>query len=171
MEHNLETLRTRLSRSLTRCSRHSGRPPSPSTRLTEVEECASVHTLREFMSKIHRLESMLSGEHGGVIGEAIRACNRRLDNHRATMDDFYARISTQDWYHDLSDQEDNEESRLSTRDANANAENQSGVENRPLGRRRTRGQAPQRRFQRTMPRPPPPPTQGSEESTAPLLLR
>ena len=45
---------------------------------------------------------MLSGEHGGVIGEAIRACNRRLDNHRATMDDFYARISTQDWYHDLS---------------------------------------------------------------------
>ena len=92
------------------------------TRLTEVEECASVHTLREFMSKIHRLESMLSGEHGGVIGEAIRACNRRLDIHRATMDDFYARISTQDWYHDLSDQEENEENRLSTRDANANAE-------------------------------------------------
>ena len=79
------------------------------------------------MSNIHRLESMLSGEHGGVIGEAIRACNRRLDNHRATMDDFYARISTQDWYHDLSDQEDIEENRLSTRDANANAENQSGV--------------------------------------------
>ena len=57
--------------------------------------------------------------------------NRRLDNYRATMDDFYARISPQDWYHDLSDQEDNEENRLSTRDTNANAENQSGVENRP----------------------------------------
>ena len=86
---------------------------------------------------------------------------------RSTMDDFYARISTQDWYHDLSDQKDNEESRWSTRDANANAENQSGVENRPLGRRRIRGRAPQRRFQRTMPRPlPPPPTQGSEEPTA-----
>ena len=65
----------------------------------------------------------------------------------------------------MSDQEDNEENRLSTRDANASAENQSGVGNRPPGRRRTRGQAPQRRFQRTMPRPPPPPTQGLEEST------
>ena len=50
-------------------------------RLNEVEECASVHTLREFMSKILRLESMLSGEHGGVIGEAIRACNR-IDSHQ-----------------------------------------------------------------------------------------
>ena len=33
------------------------------------------------------------------------------------------------------------------------------------GRRRIRGQAPQRRFQRTMPRPPPPPAQGSSELT------
>ena len=109
-------------------------------RLTEVEECASVHTLREFMTKILRLESTLSGEHGGVIGEAIRACNRRLGNHRATMDDFYARISTQGWYRDLSDQEDDEEVRLSTTRAenrDANADNQSGVENRPPGRRRT----------------------------------
>ena len=89
------------------------------------------------MSKILRLESMLSGEHGGVIGEAIRACNRRLDNHRVTMDDFYARISTQDWYRDLSDREDDEEVRLSaTRAENrdANAENQSGVESRPPGK-------------------------------------
>ena len=48
-----------------------------------------------------------------------------------------------------------------------NAENQPGVENRPLGRRRTRGQAPQRRFQRPMPRPPPPPpqAQSSDETT------
>ena len=59
--------------------------------------------------------------------------------------------------------------RLSTTRAenrDANAENQSGVENRPPGRRRIRGQAPQRRFQRTMPRPPPPPAQGSDEPTA-----
>ena len=85
-----------------------------------------------------------------MVGEAIRACNRRLDNHRDTMDDFYARISTQDWYHDISDQEGGEE-----------AENQPGMENRPSGRRRLRGHAPQRRiqrpFQRTIPRPPPPP--------------
>ena len=112
------------------------------------------------MSKTLRL----SGEHGGVIDEAIRACNRRIDSHRATMDDFYARISTQDWYHDLSDQEGNEEVRLSNRDTNA--ENQLGMENRPSGRRRIRGHAPQRRFQRTMPRPPPPPPANDTEATA-----
>ena len=107
MEHNLETLRTRLTQVAdlrdAQCIREEHR--ALVARLTEVEECASVHTLREFMSKIYRLEAMLSGEHGGVVGEAIRACNRRIDDHRATMDDFYARISTQDWYHDLSDQE------------------------------------------------------------------
>ena len=137
-------------------------------RLTEIEECASVHTLREFMTKILRLESMVCGEQGGTVGAAIRACNRRLDNHRATMDDFHDRIRIQDWYPYLSEQEDDEEARQSTtraEDRDANNENQSGVENRPPGRRRIRGQAPQRRFQRTMPRPPPPPAQGSSEAT------
>ena len=58
------------------------------------------------------------------------------------MDDFYARISTQDWYHDLSDQEENEEIRQPrAENRDANAENQSGVENRPPGRRRIRDQA------------------------------
>ena len=28
------------------------------------------------------------------------------------MDDFYARISTQDWYHDISDQEGGEETKI-----------------------------------------------------------
>ena len=67
------------------------------------------------MSKILRLEAMLSGETGGVIGEAIRACNRRIDSHRDTMEDFYARISTQDWYHDISDQEGGESQEQRTR--------------------------------------------------------
>ena len=98
-------------------------------RLNEVEECASVHTLREFMSKILRLEAMLSGEQGGVIGEAIRVCNRRIDTHRTMMEDFHARISTQDWYHDFSDQDEDEESQVTSRDVNA--ENQSGVSGKP----------------------------------------
>ena len=169
-EASLETLRTRLTQVADLRDAQGLREDHRAliARLTEIEECASVRTLREFMTKILRLESMLCGEHGGVIGEAIRACNRRLYNHRATMDDFYARISIQDWYHDLSDQEDDEEARLSTPRAenrDGNAENQSGVENRPPGRRRIRGQAPHRRFQRTMPRPPPP-AQGSNETTA-----
>ena len=56
-----------------------------------------------------RLAALVCGNHGGIIGEAIRACNLRLDKHKATMDDFYARIRTQDWYHDLSEQESEEE--------------------------------------------------------------
>ena len=131
-------------------------------RLSEVEECASVHTLRSFMSKILRLENMLTGEHGGEIGEAIRACNRRLDSQKAIIDDFYARIRIQDWYHDLSDREEDGEIRMMTRDTDA--ENQPGMENRSVGRRRVRAHAPLRRFQRTTPRPPPPPpTQETEE--------
>ena len=61
------------------------------------------------MTKIIRLESLVCGEQGGVIGEAIRACNRRIDSHKATMDDFYARIRIQDWCRDLSEQESEEE--------------------------------------------------------------
>ena len=75
MEHNLETLKTRLTQVADLRDAQGIREDHPAlvTRLTEVEECASVRTLREFISKIHRLESMLSGEHGGVIGEAVRA--------------------------------------------------------------------------------------------------
>ena len=128
MEHNLETLRTRLTQVADLRDAQGIREDHRAlvTRLTEVEECASVHTLREFMSKIHRLESMLSGEER----QSVHATGG-LTIIEPRWDDFYAQISTQDWYHDLSDQEDNEENRLSTHDANANADNQSGVENRP----------------------------------------
>ena len=130
MEHNLETLRTRLTQVADLRDAQGIRQDHRDilARLNEVEECASAHTLQEFMSKILRLESMLSGENGGAIGEAIRACNRRIANHRDMMEDFYARISIQDWYHDVSDQEGGEE-----------VENQPGMENRPPGRRRLRG--------------------------------
>ena len=46
-----------------------------------------------------------------------------------------------------------------------NAENQLGVENRPPGRRRIRGQASQRRFQRPLLRPPPPQAPSPDEAT------
>ena len=150
MEHNLETLRTRVTQVADLRDAQGIREDHRAiiAQLNEVEECATVHTLREFMSKIRRLESMFTGEDGGAIVEAIRTCNRRLDSYRDTLDDFHARISTQDWYHDISDQEGGEET-----------ENQPGVENRPSGRRRARGHAPQRRLRpwtRTAARPPPP---------------
>ena len=98
MEHNLETLRTRVTQVADLRDAQGIREDHRAiiARLNEVEECATVHTLREFMSKIRRLEAMFTGEDGGAIIEAIRACNRRLDSHRDTMDVFYARISTQD---------------------------------------------------------------------------
>ena len=151
MEHNLDTLRTRVTQVADLRDAQGIREDHRAiiARLNEVEECATVHTLREFMSKICRLEAMFTGEDGGVIFEAIRACNRRIDSHQITMDDFYARIRAQDWYHDISDQEEDEE-----------MENQSGIENRSSGRRRLRGHAPHRRalrpWTRAMPRPPPP---------------
>ena len=149
MEHNLETLRTRLTQVADLRDAQGIREDHRAiiARLNEVEECATVHTLREFMSKICRLEAMFIGEGGGVIFEAIRACNRRIDSQKITLDDFYARIRTQDWYHDRSDQEEDEEK-----------ENQPGTENRSSGRRRLRGHAPRRRtlrqWTRPMPRPP-----------------
>ena len=55
----------------------------------------------------------------------------RLDNHKATIDDFYARIRTQEWYHDLSEQESEEEMQESVARSeghDTNAENQPGIE-------------------------------------------
>ena len=172
MEHNLETLRTRVTQVADLQDAQGTREDHRAkiARLNEVEECATVHTLREFMSKIRRLEAMFTGEDGGAIFEAIRACNRRLDSHRDTMDDFYARISTQDWYHDISDPEGGEET-----------ENQPGIEYRSSGRQRLRGHAPQRRtmrqWTRTMPRPSPPsgndapPTQDRSPTIPPEMMQ
>ena len=157
MEANLETLRTRLTQVADLRDAQGLREGQRAltARLTEMEECTSVQTLREFMTKILRLETLVCGDHGGIIGEAIRACNMRLDNHKATMDDFYARIRTQEWYHDLSEQESEEEMQQSVAQNeghDTNAENQPGVENRLPGRRRIRSHAPQRRIQRQNPR-------------------
>ena len=148
VEHNLDTLRTRVTQVADLRDVQGIREDhrAIAARLNEVEECATVHTLREFTSKICRLEAMFAGEDGGVIFEAIRACHRRIDSQKITMDDFYARIRTQDWYHDISDQEEDEE-----------MENQPGIENRSSGRR-LRGHAAHcralRQWTRPMPRPP-----------------
>ena len=74
-----------------------------------MEESTSVQTLRELRNRILRLEALVCGNHGGILGEAVRACNMRLDNHKATMDDLYARIRTQERCRDLSEQESEEE--------------------------------------------------------------
>ena len=60
MEANLETLRTRLTQVADLRDAQGLREGQRTliTRLTDMEECASVHTLREFMTKILKLESL-----------------------------------------------------------------------------------------------------------------
>ena len=159
MEHNLDTLRTRVTQVAdlrdTQGIREDHRDIL--ARLNEVEECATVHTLREFMSKICRLEAMFTGEDGGAIFGAIRACNGRIDSQKNALEDIRARIRTQDWYHDISEQEEDEE-----------MENQLEVENRSSNRRRPRGHAPPRRTMRQWTRPVPrPPLQETNAQPSP----
>ena len=97
VEHNIETLRTRLTQVFdlrdTQGIRRDHR--AIATRLDEVEEYASASTFREFMTKIQRLESMLLTDGGGTAGEAIRLCTRRIDQQQATLDDVRNRVRAQ----------------------------------------------------------------------------
>ena len=63
------------------------------------------------MRRIMRLEAQLGGNHGGVLGETIRARHLRLDYQNVVMEELQARIRARDWYHDLSEQESDEEIR------------------------------------------------------------
>ena len=74
LEANLQTLRTRLPQVADLRDAQGLREGQRAlaARLSEME-CASVQNLREFVTKILRLETMLYGEHGGVIGKAFRA--------------------------------------------------------------------------------------------------
>ena len=144
VEHNIETLRTRLTQVFdlrdTQGIRRDHR--AIATRLDEVEEYASASTFREFMTKIQRLESMLLTDGGGAVGEAIRLCNRRIDQQQATLDDVRNRVRTQE-----ANPEGSEE----------NSENICGRENRTMDRRRRRVIPSQEIWRSPMPRPPPPP--------------
>ena len=144
VEHNIETLRTRLTQVFdlrdTQGIRRDHR--AIATRLDEVEEYASASTFREFMTKIQRLESMLLTDGGGTVGEAIRLCTRRIDQQQATLDDVRNRVRAQEANMEWSEE---------------NSENISGRENRTTDRRRRRGVPSQGIWRSPMPRPPPPP--------------
>ena len=143
-EHNVETLRTRLTQVVdlrdTQGIRRDHR--TIVARLDEVEEYASARTFREFMTKIHRLESMLVNNDGGTIGEALRLCTRRIDQQQAVLDDVRSRVRAQEGSWEGSE---------------GNSENISGRENRTTDRRRRRVIPAQGIFQSPMPRHPPPP--------------
>ena len=79
VEHNIETLRTRLTQVVDLRDTQGIRQDHRTivARLDEVEEYASANTFREFIAKIQRLESMLINDGGGTVGEAIRVCTRK----------------------------------------------------------------------------------------------
>ena len=110
------------------------------TRISEVGERISVQHVREFMRRILHIESRV-GSTGGVIGDTIRHCLIRLRQHAADLDDLRERMRTQEWYHDLSEQEsDDEVQRMLARaeGQGTGAENRPSVENRPINRDRCR---------------------------------
>ena len=141
VEHNIETLRTRLTQVVDLRDTQGIRQDHRAivARLEEVEEYASASTFREFMTKIQRLESMLLNDGGGTIGEAIRVCTRRIDQQQATLDDVRSRVRAQEGNIEWSEE---------------NSENISGRVNRVADRRR-RGAPAQGIFRSPMPRPPP----------------
>ena len=98
VEHNIETLRTRLTQVVDLRDTQGIRQDHRAivARLDEVEEYASASTFREFMTKIQRLESMLLNDGGGTIGEAIRVCTRRIDQQQVTLDDVRSRVRAQE---------------------------------------------------------------------------
>ena len=120
VEHNVETLRTRLTQVADLRDAQGIRRDHRTivARLDEVEEYASANTFREFMVKIQRLESMLVTDGGGSIGEAIRVCTRRIEQQQASLDDVRSRLRTQDGQGEWSED---------------NSENISGRDNRPPG--------------------------------------
>ena len=156
MQANLETLRTRIGQvaDLRDVSGLREGQRSLIARISEVEECVSAQNMREFVRRIILIETRL-GNCCGVIGEAIRNCIMRLDRHKADLDDLRARMRTQDWYRDLSEQKSDEEMQRMLARAEGqgvNAENQSGIENRSncRHRRSPKNHAPQGRIPRTM---------------------
>ena len=89
VEHNIETLRTRVTQVADLRDTQGIRRDHDTiaARINEIEEYASAHTFRDFMRKIQRLETMLVENGGGTVGEAIRVCNRRIDQHQALLDE------------------------------------------------------------------------------------
>ena len=128
VEHNIETLRTRLTQVVELRDTQGIRQDHRAivARLDEVEEYASANTFREFMTKIQRLESMLVSNGGGTVGEAIRVCTRRIDQQQATLDDVRNRVRAQEGNWEWSEE---------------NSENISGRDNRSTDRRRRVGPA------------------------------
>ena len=89
MRANLKTLRTRLGDAE---DLREGQE-TLSARIRDIEECITVHHVRENMRRIILLESRV-GNSGGVIGDTLRQCQVRLDQCSDSLNDLRERMRT-----------------------------------------------------------------------------
>ena len=79
---------------------------SLSTRIRRFEEIISVHQVNDSWNRIVRLEASVGH---GQVGESLRDCRVRVNQLEAGRTNLENRVRTQDWYHDLSEQESSDE--------------------------------------------------------------
>ena len=110
MQANLETLKTRVGEIQSPHEERGARERQAAlaSRISEVEECINVHYVREYVRRIMIIEERI-GPTGGVIGETLRQCMVRLDQNADDLKDLRERMRAQVWYHNLSEQESDDE--------------------------------------------------------------
>ena len=114
VQHDVEILGSRIDGVEALRDMHEGHE-ALSTRVNSVEECVSVHHVREFMQRIILIEEKDWGQ-WRVIGDTLSECYVRLDQCTAglmDLDNDY-RMRAQDWHRDLSEHESSEENQPTT---------------------------------------------------------
>ena len=84
-----------------------------STRVSGVEECVTLHHVREYMRRIILIEERIEAS-GGAIGETLRECQVRLDQCTACLTDLDNRERAQEQHHEVSEHESSDENRQTT---------------------------------------------------------
>ena len=102
IQHNLELLRSRVAE-----VEDLSRRPRGSYRLESevLKSVLTVHHVREFMHRIITKEGRI-GVSGGVIGEALRDCQVRLDQCVAGIANLDSRVRNQELNHEVSEREE-----------------------------------------------------------------
>ena len=77
-----------------------------SNRIRRFEESVSLRQVDDSLNRIARLETSVGH---GRIGESLRDCRVRMSQLETGLACLENRMRTQDWYHDLSEQESSDE--------------------------------------------------------------
>ena len=77
-----------------------------SNRTRRFEESVNLHHVNESLNRVIRLEASVGRGH---VGESLRQRQERVSQCEAGLTDLENRMRTQDWWHDLSEQESSDE--------------------------------------------------------------